>query len=153
MPVAGPGREDQQQAGIRAGDDRMALTGVELEEAAGARRNRISGGGRHLDLAVDDDDPSALVHLVLLQRLPGGKVEDDRASVVCGGEDLRLMRYRLDRLQVPVPHRSLLYQSGCIWINRATPSLMHSSRPVGSPPARYPVFHAVPKLLHDRKVQ
>ena len=65
-----------------------------------------------LDLAVDHHDVGALVHLVLLQLLPGGEVDQDRPRLAAGGvQDLRLMRLDVERAQVPVLHGRGAYSS------------------------------------------
>jgi hypothetical protein len=74
MAIAGPRGEDQQKAGIGPRGNRVALGRVELEEVAGICRDSLSESG-DVDLAVDDDHPCALVHLVLLHLLPGRKMQ------------------------------------------------------------------------------
>jgi hypothetical protein len=83
----------------------VALAGVELEEVARTCSDGLPSGRRDIYLAVDDDDPRPLVHLVLLQLLPGRETEHDRSRVLSGSEDLRLVWLRFDGLQVPALHR------------------------------------------------
>ena len=64
----------------------------------------LTGGRGDVDLAVDNDDPRPLVHLVLLQLFPGEEVQHDRPRVLSRGEDRRLVWLRLDGLQIPAPH-------------------------------------------------
>ena len=104
MAVARPWREDQQEAGIGLRGYRAALAGIELEEVAGARRDGLAVGRGNVDLSVDDYDPRALVHLMLLQFLPGREAQQDRPRILAGREDRRLMRLRLDAPQIPALH-------------------------------------------------
>ena len=90
VAVAGPGGEQQQQAGVGAGADLVALVWIEhCEEAWPARF--AAAVARDLDLAVDHEQPGALVDLVLLERLPGGQRYEDGSPLALGMENLRLM--------------------------------------------------------------
>jgi hypothetical protein len=82
----------------------VALAGVELEEVTDACRDCLLAGCGDVDLAVDDDNPCTLVHLVLLQFLPRREMQHDRPRILGRGEDLRLVRLRFNRLQVPALH-------------------------------------------------
>src|SRR5260221_5021860 len=104
MTVPWPRGEDQQQAGVGPGRDRVALAGVELEEVPGVCRHGLAAKFGDVDLAVDDDEPRPVVHLVLLQLLPRREVQHDRSRVVGRGQDLRLMWLCLDGLQIPALH-------------------------------------------------
>jgi hypothetical protein len=57
----------------------MTLVRRGMCEQAGAARDECSVGSRQLDLAVDDDDPGALVNLMFLELLAGREVDHDRA--------------------------------------------------------------------------
>jgi hypothetical protein len=105
VAVARPRGENQQEAGIGPRSDRAALGRIELEEMTGACRRALPSGRGDVDLALDDDDPRPLVHLVLLQLLTAREMQHDRPRIVSRGEDLRLVRLRLDGLQVPALHR------------------------------------------------
>src|SRR4051794_9299203 len=106
MAVARPWAEDQEKPGIGARHDRVALAGVELEEVPGTCRRALGGRRGHLHLTLDHQHPRPLVHLVLLQLLPGREAQQDRPRVLSRGEDLRLVGLRLDALQVPTLHRA-----------------------------------------------
>jgi len=92
VTVSRPGAEDVQQPGVGAGDDGPPLARLELEEVAGGSGLRAAVGSGDLDLAIGDDESSALVYLVLLQLLAGGQAEQHRAGVLAGGEDLGPVR-------------------------------------------------------------
>jgi hypothetical protein len=65
MPAARPRRQQQQQARLGDGDHFMALPGSELDHQSDAARDAFAGRGGDLDLAAEDDDPGALVDLML----------------------------------------------------------------------------------------
>src|SRR5260221_1777996 len=104
MTVPWPRGEDQQQAGVGPGRDRVALAGVELEGGPVVGRHGLAARFGDVALAVADDEPRPLVHLVLLQLLPRREVQHDRSRVVGRGQDLRLMWLCLDGLQIPALH-------------------------------------------------
>jgi len=96
VTVARPRGEDQQKAGIGPRGNRVTLGWVELEEMAGTCRDSLLIGAGDIDLAIDDDHPCALVHLVLWYLLPGRKLQDDGPRILSRGEDLRLVWLRFD---------------------------------------------------------
>ena len=53
---------------------------------------------------LDDDQPGALVDLVLVECLAGGKLDRDRATLVRRDEHLGLVRLDVDAIQVPGLH-------------------------------------------------
>jgi len=79
MTIPWPGGEDQQQSRRRAGADSMALPRRKPEYQPHSARDGLIVG-RDLDLTADHRDPRMLVHLVILQALPGGNLQHDRTS-------------------------------------------------------------------------
>src|SRR5919112_1637901 len=93
MTRAGPWRQYEKHPRVAAGTHLVALAGVEDGEQAGAAGHGLAVALRDLDLARDDDEMRALVHLVVLQLLPGREVQRDRARLPARRvEDLRLVR-------------------------------------------------------------
>src|SRR5215217_178596 len=105
MPRTGPGREHEQQPRVAAGAHLVALAGVEHRQQPGAAGHGVRLALRDLDLALDDDEMGALVHLVILQLLTGRQVQRDRARLATAGvEDLRLVRLDVEAGEIPVLH-------------------------------------------------
>ena len=71
MPGPRPGGEQEQDPRPSSARHAMALMGVEAEERPGARLDGLLARS-DLDLAVHDDEPGVLVHLVVTERLPRG---------------------------------------------------------------------------------
>src|SRR3954469_11788818 len=91
MTGAGPGREHEQYPRVAAGTHLVALARVEDGEEARPAGHGVAVALRDLDLARDDDEVGALVHLVVLELLAGGEVERDRARLAAARvEDLGL---------------------------------------------------------------
>src|SRR4051794_41131570 len=100
VTVARPWREDEQQTRVAARAHRVALARIEDRREACA-----AGLAADVHLAVHDDHVGALVDLVLLQRLAGGELDQDRPRLPPGRvQDLRLMRLDVERAQIPVLH-------------------------------------------------
>src|SRR5688500_9068854 len=91
MPLARPGREEQQQARVARGAHLVPLLGVEVRDEAGPARNRRAAL-LDLDVARGHHDPRALVHLVVLEPLARGQVDRDHPRLRIGPKDLRLVR-------------------------------------------------------------
>jgi cytidylate kinase len=87
----------------------MALGGVEDRKEPGSAGYRLTARQVDLDLALDDQDPRALVHLVLLKLVPGPKLNRDRTALVLGIEDHGLAWLHVDRRDVPAAHWAQLY--------------------------------------------
>ena len=83
----------------------MWLLGVELRHEAGAALRPLAAARDDLDLAFDDGDPRALVHLVLLELLALRELQRDDARGVGRGQDLRLVGLDLEISDVPRLHR------------------------------------------------
>ena len=107
MALTGPRGEQQEQPRVGARLHGATFVRRELEEPAGPGRHMLLVGGGHVDLAVGDDQPGALVDLMLLQFLAGLQVERDRAALVRCRKDLRLLRLNIEGPQVPAVHRHL----------------------------------------------
>ncbi len=88
MTGARPGGEEQEEARVGMGRDFMAFSGLEVDQHPWLSFDRFRVGA-DVHIAIDDDQPNPLMDLVLLEGLPDGKVDDDRASLVGRGEDLR----------------------------------------------------------------
>lgn len=84
----GPGREQQQKAGVGASVDGVALVGSEFYEQAAAATDALAGGGGDLDFAVEHGDPGSFVDLMIVKALAGRNHYRDRACIVGGGENL-----------------------------------------------------------------
>src|SRR3954447_868597 len=105
MPGAGPRREHEQQARVAAGAHLVALAGIEDREQAWSAAQRVAVALRDVDLARDDDEVGALVHLVVLELLAGGRGERDGARLAAARvEDLGLVRRDVEAGEVPVLH-------------------------------------------------
>jgi CMP/dCMP kinase len=109
VPVSGPGGEDQEEPRVLHGAHFVALGGVEHGEKAGASGHRLTARQVDLDLSLDDQDPSALVHLMLLELISGAELNRDRTALVLGIEDHRLAWLHVDRRNVPTAHGAQLY--------------------------------------------
>src|SRR3954452_9677539 len=81
MTGVGPGREHEQYPRVAAGTHLVALARVEHGEQARPAGHGVAVALRDLDLARDDDEVGALVHLVVLELLTGREVERDRAGL------------------------------------------------------------------------
>src|SRR5918997_4249420 len=108
MPLARPGREEQEEARVARGAHLMALLGIEVRHEAGAARDR-GATLLDLDLARGHHDPRALVHLVLLELLARRQVDGDHARLRVGPKDLRLVRLNVERGDVPGLHDPGIY--------------------------------------------
>ena len=69
VPLARPGSEEQQQTGVRACDDLVALARLDLKQCSAGAEHRRASVGRELDLALHHDKPGALVNHVILHAL------------------------------------------------------------------------------------
>jgi hypothetical protein len=105
MPVPGPRGQHQQQPGILDRLHLMALFRVEDRQQTRSARGPLAIRRVELDIAVDDEQPGTLVHLMLLELLALGQVDDDRAPLGLGVEDLRRVRLHLQLVEVPAVHR------------------------------------------------
>src|SRR3954451_9971584 len=105
MAGAGPRRQHEKYPCVAACTHLVALAGVEPRHQAGAARHGVAVAVADLDLARDDDEVRALVHLVILELLAGREVERDRARLAAARvEDLRLVRLDVEAGEVPVLH-------------------------------------------------
>src|SRR3954447_18251799 len=105
MPGPGPGREHKQYPRVAARTHLVALARVEDGKQARAAGHAVAVALRDLDLARDDDEVGALVHLVVLELLAGRQVERDRARLAAARvEDLGLVRLDAAAGEVPVLH-------------------------------------------------
>src|SRR3954453_1812878 len=119
VALAGPRREDQEQARVGGGADLVTLVRVEDRERPG-RRGDPRAVLLDLHLAVEDDQVRALVDLVVLQGLSRRQAAHDRASLAADGlQDLRLVRLDVERPEVPVLHGRGRYPSAAA-LSRAT---------------------------------
>src|SRR4051812_29776290 len=92
VALAGPWREDEEQARVTRGAHLVALVRVEDRERPGAGRGSLPVAV-DLDLAVDDDQVRTLMDLVVLQGVARRKRDRDRPCLAADGlQDLRLMR-------------------------------------------------------------
>src|ERR671911_1709783 len=106
MTLAGPRGEDQQQASVLGGADLVALGRVPLGEQARAAAHGVALRADEVDAASDDDQPRALVHLVLVERLAGGKLDRYRPALFGGGQDLRMAGLDGKLGEVPALHQA-----------------------------------------------
>ncbi len=104
MTLSGPRREHQQEAGILSGAHLVALSGIEHREEAGTTLGGVTAGQVDPDPPRDDQDPGALMDLVLLELLARWKVDDDRPALVLRIEDDRLEGLDGNGGKVPVAH-------------------------------------------------
>src|SRR5439155_3144901 len=101
VPGAGPRSEQDQQPRSIRGANRSPLGRIELEERPRRRGDRALRRV-DLDLAVDDDDPCPLSHLVLAELLSGIEPDQYRAAVLGVENDRRPRTVRhFDLVQVP----------------------------------------------------
>src|SRR5215216_1827416 len=103
VPLAGPGRQEQEDARVARGAHLVTLLRVEVRHEAGPARDRRAIL-LELDLAACDYHPGALVHLVLLKLVAGRKVDGDHARLGVAAEHLRLVRFHVERGDVPGLH-------------------------------------------------
>src|SRR5439155_19249665 len=108
VPGAGPRSEQDQQPRSIRGANRSPLGRIELEERPRRRGDRALRRV-DLDLAVDDDDPCPLSHLVLAELLSGIEPDQYRAAVLGVENDRRPRTVRhFDLVQVPGAHAANL---------------------------------------------
>ncbi len=105
MPLAWPGGEQQQEAGLLGRPDLAPLVRIELGQQSRPAAGGVAAGPVDLDPARDDQQPRPLVDLVLGELLTGREVDDDRAPLGLGVEDGRTGRLDVQRRDVPAPHR------------------------------------------------
>src|SRR5207248_10483413 len=91
------------------GTDLAALVGIEGRQEPRAAADGFGAGD--VDSAGDDQEPGALVDLMLLQALPSRKVDDDRPPLDLGFQHLGLVRLNIQRRDVPALHRSSRFAS------------------------------------------
>src|SRR6185295_14669971 len=82
VPFAGPRREHEENPRVILGAHLVPLLGRRERESAWPGLERFATRILDLDPSVDDDDPGALVHLVILQLLTGGEVDEDRSALL-----------------------------------------------------------------------
>src|SRR3954447_11989792 len=104
MPVPRPRREHQQETRVLDGLHLVAFLRIEDRQQAGAARSVVAVRGVQHDAPVHHEQPGALVHLVLLELLPLGQVDDDRAALGLGVEHLRRVGVDLHLVEVPALH-------------------------------------------------
>ena len=56
----------------------MPLTGCELDQQSNAPAHLVARRSRRLNLTINDDNPCALMNLVVAESLAGREVERDR---------------------------------------------------------------------------
>jgi len=100
MPVklaslAGPGCEEQEQAGVAHRSYLVALVRVEDRQHSGTAALGLAVG-LELDLAVDDHQPCPLVDLVVCEALPLRELDGDRPSLLVAVEDLGAVHVYVD---------------------------------------------------------
>jgi hypothetical protein len=89
----GPRRKEEEKARVGLSRDLVALVWGEVDEDSGPRLNRLAVLARDDQLSPDEEDPSTLMHLMVLKDLPGGEVEADRTPLIRRGEDIWTMRF------------------------------------------------------------
>src|SRR5665213_651263 len=114
MAAAGPRRQQQQQPRVGGSDHLVPLPGSELHQQPDAPAHALALGGRDLDLAVEYDEPRALVNLMVGEALASREVEHDRPCHIARGKDLRQPRLQIERLQIPAVHDHSLRSVGPI---------------------------------------
>ncbi len=80
-------------------------SGSKIARSPGPPAAHFPSGVLMLDLTVDHQHPGPLVHLVLLQLLALGQVDDDRAALGLRVQHLRLARLHRQLVEVPALHR------------------------------------------------
>src|SRR5215210_511159 len=108
MPLARPRGEEQQDARVARGAHLVALLGVEVRHESRAARDRRAAL-LDLDLATGHEDPSALVHLVLLELLARRQVDGDHTRLRVAAKHRRLVRFHVERGDVPGLHARRRY--------------------------------------------
>lgn len=105
MAVPGPRGEEEKDARPGLARDGVALARAEGRERPHAAVNDVAAAP-DLGLAFDDDEPGALAHLVVAQRLAGVQANRDRSSAVVRHQDSRIdgPARRLELGQVPGLH-------------------------------------------------
>src|SRR5215213_6048654 len=103
MPLARPRSEEEEEARVAGGTHLVGGLRLEVGDEAGPTGDR-GAVLLDLDLARRHDEPGTLVDLVLLEPLPGRKVEGDHARLGVAAKHLRLVRFNVDRGDVPGLH-------------------------------------------------
>ena len=105
MALAGPGREQQQDAGAVVARKRVTLVRIEAKQHPRACVDRLAGGG-DLHQSLEHGHPGVLLHLVIAHDLPGVEHDQDCTGFVARVDDERIPRAcrRLDLHQVPALH-------------------------------------------------
>jgi len=119
VPLAGPGREQQEDPRSAIGRDRSPFVGVEHAKRPGPGVERLTTG---LDacVALDDQHERMLFDLMVTERLTGLEHDEDRAGRLVGVEhDGRAATaFDLDLVKVPAPQERLILT----WpVSQATP--------------------------------
>src|SRR5680860_1676598 len=109
MALARPWRQQQEQTSVLGRRDLVAFVGIEGRQEPRAAADSVASGAGDLNRPGNDDEPGALVHLVLLKALAGREVDRDRAPLFGGGQHLRLAGLELERRRVPGLHGPTLY--------------------------------------------
>jgi len=83
----------------------VALRGSKLDQEPYAAAHAISCGSRDLDLAIEHDQPRALMNLVVGEALASRQIEHDRAGGITRGENFRQPRLEIKRPEIPAIQR------------------------------------------------
>jgi len=96
VPLARPGRQQQQQARVANRAHLVTFFGVEVGDEARPARDRRAVPVE-LDLPARHDHPGALMDLVVLELVARREVDGDDARLVVGAEDLGLVGLNVER--------------------------------------------------------
>src|ERR687898_2092785 len=138
VPLARPGRQEQQQAGVAGGTHLVGLLRIEVRDEARTARDRgPDSRAALLDLALArrHDDPRALVDLVLLELLARRQIDRDHPSLRIGPKDLRLVRLNVERGDVPGLHDPGIYPAARL-SSAACSAAQREARAHGGQPER-----------------
>jgi hypothetical protein len=91
MSLARPRSEDEHNSGVADGAHRPPLVRSEVGEQTRTAALSAAVLG-DLDLASDNHEVRALVHLVLLELLAGRQLDRNRSRLLVGAQYLRMMR-------------------------------------------------------------
>ena len=108
VALAGPRREQQEDACAVVARERVALIRVEAEQHSGCRRRTVSPPAEIRTRSLEHGHPGVLLHLVVAEHsVPAFSTITHRARLVARMDDHRISRARrrFDLDQVPALHR------------------------------------------------
>src|SRR5215217_6075898 len=135
MPLARPRSEEEEEPRVARGAHLVGRLGLEVRDEAGTARH-----GRavllDLHLAGGDDEPGALVDLVLLEALSGRQVDRDHARLGIAAKHRGLVRFDVERGDVPGLHAREDTSARAVTLSAPCGAALHRLRSRRGPASR-----------------